>query len=274
MIKPWQTTREVGWGVLAILLAAIVAAAILVNLLFFRLDAPALIVKATLGLVDWTLMGSAIVLLVVVGGVIFGLGRLRPAEVGLIATRLPEAIVVTALLWVVTQALIAIGAWISLGEFPINPHWVERGVTVVLGALLAQLFGNALAEEIVYRGFLLPQAWLKLPADLHDGWRLLLAVLVSQAIFALSHIPNRIFNGMSVSAMAPDMLMLLIFGAYYAFLYLRTGNLFIAVGIHALANQPASIIQSDLPAPLLMVLALLLAIIWPKLRPISNLQSQ
>ncbi len=273
MIKPWQTTRAVQWGVLAVLLAAIIAVAIFVNLVFFRLDAPESIVRATLGLIDWTLMGSAIVLLVVVGGVIFGLGRLRPAEVGLIAARLPEAIVVTVLLWVVTQALVAAGAWASLGELPINPRWSERGVTVVLGALLAQLFGNALAEEVIYRGFLLPQTWLKLPAHWPDSRRLLLAVLISQAIFALSHIPNRIFHDMSVAAMAPDMLKLLVFGAYYAFLYLRTGNLFIAVGVHALANQPASIIQSDLPSPLLMILALLLAIVWPKLRPRSALQS-
>lgn len=41
----------------------------------------------------------------------------------------------------------------------------------------------------------------------------------------------------------------------------------IAVGVHALANQPTSIVQSDLPAPLLMVLALLLALAWPRLRP-------
>ena len=268
MDRHWQATREVGWGVLAVFLVAIVAVAAVVNLVFFRLDSPQAIVDVTLGLVDWTLMGSAMVLLVVVGGVIFGLGRLRPAEVGLITSKLPEAIVVTALLWAVTQALIATGAWLSLGEVPINPRWAERGVTVVIGALIAQLFGNALAEEIIYRGFLLPQTWLKLRGGLpaRPGWRLVLAILISQSIFALSHIPNRIFNGMTPAEMLPDMLMLLVFGAYYAFLYLRTGNLFIAVGVHALANAPTSIVQSDLPAPLLMVLALIVALAWPKVR--------
>ena len=267
MTRIWQKTREVGWGVLAVFVVAIIVVAAFVNLVFFRLDAPQVIVDATFGLVDWTLMGSAMVLLVVVGGVIFGLGRLRPAEVGLIAARLPEAIVVTAALWVVTQALLAVGAWGAMGEVPISPRWAERGVTVVVGALIAQLFGNALAEEIIYRGFLLPQTWLKLRGGLLacPGWRLLLAVLLSQGIFALSHIPNRIFNGMTPAEMLPDLLMLLVFGAFYAFLYLRTGNLFIAVGVHALANAPTSIVQSDLPAPLLMVLALIVALVWPKL---------
>lgn len=271
MFKPWAATREVGWGVLAVLLVAIVVVASFVNLFFFRLDAPSLIVKATLGLIDWTLMGSAVSLLVIVGGVIFGLGRLRPAEVGLIVARLPEAVIVTAVLWAMTQTLAAVGVWASMGEMSINPRWAERGVTVMLGALLSQLFGNALAEETIYRGFLLPQTWLKLPIAQHPGWRLLLTVLISQGVFALSHIPNRIFNGMPITAMAPDMLILLAFGLYFTFLYLRTGNLFIAVGVHALVNQPVSIIQSDLSAPLLMTLALLLAIVWPKLRSISNL---
>jgi len=268
MDRGWQATRAVGWGVLAVFLVAIVAVAAFVNLLFFRLDSPQVIVDATLGLVDWTLMGSAMVLLVVVGGVIFGLGRLRPAEVGLIAAKLPEAIVVTVLLWIVTQALLVTGAWLSMGEVPINPRWAERGITVVIGALLAQLFGNALAEEIIYRGFLLPQTWLKLHGGLlaRPGWRLVLAVLISQSVFALSHIPNRIFNGMTPAEMLPDMVMLLVFGAYYAFIYLRMGNLFIAVGVHALANAPTSIVQSDLPAPLLMVLALIVALAWPKVR--------
>ncbi len=268
MTRIWQQTREVGWGVLAIFLVAIIAVAAFVNLVFFRLDSPQVIVNATLGLVDWTLMGSAMVLLIVVGGVIFGLGRQRPADVGLIAARLPEAVVVTVLLWLVTQGLVMAGAWTSLGEIPINPRWAERGITVVIGALIAQVFGNALAEEIIYRGFLLPQTWLKLRGGLlaRPGWRLGLAVLLSQSIFALSHIPNRIFNGMTPAEMLPDMLMLLIFGAYYAFLYLRTSNLFIAVGVHALANQPTSLVQSDLPAPILMVLALLVALAWPRLR--------
>ena len=272
MTRIWQETREVGWGVLAVFLVAVVAVAAFVNLVFFRLDSPQVIVNLTLGLVDWTLMGSAMVLFVVVGGVIFGLGRQRPADVGLITARLPEAIVVTGLLWVVTQGLVMVGAWAAMGEIPINPRWVERGATVVIGALIAQVFGNALAEEIIYRGFLLPQTWLKLGGGLlsRPGWRLALAVLISQGIFALSHIPNRIFNGMTPAEMLPDMLMLLVFGVYYAFLYLRTGNLFIAVGVHALANQPTSIVQSDLPAPLLMVLALLMALAWPKLHGGEN----
>lgn len=265
MNKPWLHTRAVNWWVLIVLLIGITAVTAFVNLVFFRMDAPDVIVRASLGLIDWTLMGSAFSLIVIVGGVIFGLGRLRPAEVGLIAARLPEAIIITALLWVVTQALVMAGAWASQGEIPINPRWAERGVTVMVGALLAQLLGNALAEETIYRGFLLPQSWLKLPATMlaRPGWRLTVAVLISQSIFALSHIPNRIFNGMSLADMAPDMLMLFVFGAYYALLYLRTGNLFIAVGVHALANQPFSIVQSDLPSPLLMTLALLLALAWP-----------
>lgn len=263
-MKPWSEIREVSWGVLAALLVAIMTAAAFVNLVFFQQDAPQIVVDATAGLVDWTLMGSAIILVVVVGGVIFGLGRQRPADVGLIARKLPAAIGVTAALWVLTQALLSAGAWATLGEIPFNPRWAERGVTAMFGALIAQLFGNALAEEIIYRGFLPPQAWLKLRGGLlgHARWRLLLAALISQAIFAVAHIPNRIFNEMSGADIALDMVMLVIFGLYYLFLYLRTSNLFFAIGVHALANQPLTLVQSDLAAPLFMVLALVAALLW------------
>jgi membrane protease YdiL (CAAX protease family) len=264
MTKSWSEIREVGWGVLAVLLVAIIAAAAFVNLYFFRLAAPQVVVDATAGLVDWTLMGSAIILVIVVGGVIFGLGHQRPADVGLIARKLPAAIGVTAALWVLTQVLLSVGAWATLGEIPVNPRWAERGVTAMLGALLAQLFGNALAEEIIYRGFLPPQTWLKLRGGLlaHLRWRLLLAALISQAIFALAHIPNRLFNEMAGAEIALDMVVLVIFGLYYLFLYLRTSNLFFAIGVHALANQPLTLVQSDLAAPLIMLLALGAAFFW------------
>ena len=263
-MKSWSEIREVSWGVLAIFLVAIIAAAAFVNLVFFRLAAPQVVVDATTGLVDWTLMGSAIILVVVVGGVIFGLGHQRPADVGLIARKLPAAIGVTAALWVVTQALLSLGAWATLGEIPLNPRWAERGVTAMFGALLGQLFGNALAEETIYRGFLPPQIWLKLRGGLlvHLRWRLLLAALISQTVFALAHIPNRIFNGMAVEEIALDMVVLIIFGLYYLFLYLRTSNLFFAVGVHALANQSLTLVQSDLVTPLIMLLALGAAFFW------------
>lgn len=268
-MKAWRDVREVGWGVLAIFLVAVVAAAAFVNLVFFQLTAPSIIVSATFGLVDWTLMGSAIIIVVVIGGVIFGLGRQRPADVGLVAARLPAAVAVCAAIWVITQVLLAAGAWATLGEAPINPRWAERGVTVMLGALIAQVFGNALGEEIIYRGFLPPQVWLKLRGGLlaHPRWRLALAVLLAQIVFALIHIPNRIFYGLSPADMALDMVRLTIFGLYYAFLYLRTDNLFFAVGVHALANQPLTIVQSDLATPLMMVLALGAAAFWRKSAP-------
>ncbi len=264
MTKSWPEIREVSWGVLAALIVAIVSTAAFVNLYFFRLAAPQAVVDATAGLVGWTLMGSAIILVIVVGGVIFGLGHQRPADVGLIASKLPAAIGVTAALWVLTQALLSLGAWATLGEIPLDPRWAERGVTAMLGALIGQLFGNALTEEITYRGFLPPQTWLKLRVGLLGDvrWRLLLAALLSQTVFALAHIPNRIFSGMAGEEIALNMVVLVIFGLYYLFLYLRTSNLFFAIGVHALANQPTSLVQSDLATPLIMLLALGAAFFW------------
>ena len=71
--------------------------------------------------------------------------------------------------------------------------------------------------------------------------RLVLALLVSQGLFALSHVPNRIYLGMKPDEIALDLLMLLGWGTLYALIYLRTNNLFIVVGIHALGNTPTTL---------------------------------
>jgi membrane protease YdiL (CAAX protease family) len=78
--------------------------------------------------------------------------------------------------------------------------------------------------------------------------RLALALLISQGLFALSHIPNRIYLGMKPNEIAVDLLMLLGWGTLYTIVYLRTDNLFIVVGIHALGNTPTTLFRT---APIL-----------------------
>ena len=104
--------------------------------------------------------------------------------------------------------------------------------------------GNALFEEIAYRGFLFPQLYLRLAGCGSARKRLGLALLISQGLFALSHIPNRIYLGMTPSEIALDLLMLLGWGTIYTLIYLRTDNLFIVVGIHALGNTPTTLFKT------------------------------
>ena len=107
----------------------------------------------------------------------------------------------TAVLWLFAQ--VGLVAWQAVfgrtgwsgGPFDANPLW-NRGATVVTGALIAQLLGNALYEEITFRGFLLPQLYLKLERwQDRPALRIACAVLLSVAMFALIHIPIRLWTG-------------------------------------------------------------------------------
>ena len=129
------------------------------------------------------------------------------------------------------------------GSVALSAEWVNPAFMV--GLVLTQIFGNALFEEIAYRGFMFPQLYLRMTGLRARPWaRLALALLISQGLFALSHIPNRIYLGMTPSEIALDLLMLLGWGTLYTLIYLRTDNLFIVVGIHALGNTPTTLFRT------------------------------
>ncbi len=76
------------------------------------------------------------------------------------------------------------------------------------------------------------------------------------------HIPNRIAFDQGLG----DLPLLAALGVLFALVYLRTGNLFLAVGLHTLHNTPtmlfARVVGYEIP---LVVLELLLLIFWPRL---------
>ncbi|HVU10895.1 MAG TPA: CPBP family intramembrane glutamic endopeptidase, partial [Phototrophicaceae bacterium] len=149
------------------------------------------------------------------------------------------------------------------GKVSISPEWANPGV--MIGMILTQILGNALFEEIAYRGFMFPQVYLRLSSLRDRPWgRLIVALLISQGLFALSHIPNRIYLGMSPSDIAADLVVLLLLGALFTLIYVRTDNLFIVVGVHALGNTPTVLFTT---APFLTgdgasILIYTLVILW------------
>ena len=64
-----------------------------------------------------------------------------------------------------------------------------------------------LPEEVIFRGFLVTQVYLMLKGKISGHGRLVTAsVLISQLIFSLSHIPQRIYNGYSPLNLLPQSL--------------------------------------------------------------------
>src|SRR5690606_20865686 len=128
------------------------------------------------------------------------------------------------------------------------------------GPLLAQLLGTALVEETVFHGWLWPQsvAWLRraVPAPVAA----VAGLLGSQALFALLHLPALLAAGAGTEAIAGSLLMLFVVGLVFVLVYAATGNLFIAIGAHALGNAPTLLFAPQGPAPTLVLLAGVLAV--------------
>lgn len=222
-----------------------IGALALVNWGVFASGALRPLAEATGGLITGSLVTNLAFLLVLVAWVIVGQGALRLADIGVIAGRLPLALAGTAALWAAAQVFHAVAGLLTYGRIEIAPIWNSAGATILIGALLAQVFGNALFEEIAYRGFLFPQFFLRLSRlDAHPWLRVLAAAALSQGVFALTHIPNRIYLGLGLEAIAIDLLVLLAIGLLFTALYIRTDNLFLVVGVHALANAPTTLFRT------------------------------
>ena len=141
----------------------------------------------------------------------------------------------------------------------------------MLGGLLAQLTGNAFYEEMNYRGFYLKQFYLKTKGS-DECCKLTWAILSMLGLFVLSHIPNRIFSGYSLADIPLDFALLFGYGLFFTALYLISGNLFLAIGVHALSNRPTLIIEA--PFPVQALLFLLTCILLAVLRSRSTLSQQ
>ena len=248
----WLPTRTVSWGFIGLFLVAHAAWAIAMNL-GFRARLP--------GLDTLTANLSGLALLVL--GLLFVVGRLRPADVGLRARAVGAGLAFTALYFGLLQ--LALLAFASLSGSEVVNIWAGVGALTAGYLLLAQLIGNALYEEIAFRGFLLPQLFVKFRRRGVTA-AIVLAVLVSQSLFALAHVPNRLWvSGLSPADLPGALLPLFLLGIYFAVLYLLTGNLFAAVGVHALTNEPLLALVGadgrplDLP-PFLIAVALSLAL--------------
>ena len=231
-------TRAVSWLVIALFLG--VSSGMLVLLSALRYVAP---LDKILAGPSWlsNLFFFAVLLVVVVVGVIFSLGRLKPAEVGLRLDKLGEGVIVTVAVWLFMQLIEVVGDIATTGTVTIAPTWIRNGIALTLGWTAVMFLGAALYEEIAYRGFLFPQLYLRLPGT--HRLRFWIALILTQVVFAASHIPAHLtLRHLSGSALWTTLALQGIIGALLVLLYLRTRNLWICIGIHGLANAPTPLV--------------------------------
>lgn len=257
--------REAPWKVILIYLLVSTGMVTLINLILFPSPIFHPIANATSNLIDGTLQANLLNILLF-SLIVFGWGKLRPSDVGLEWGKVAQGLSLTALLWLATQGIVLLVNWIN-GDIHFDPMWSGRGLTTVLGGLIAQLLGNAFFEEMQYRGFYLGQFYRKIKNP-NERWRLTWAILSMLGLFVLSHIPNRIFSGYTLADIPLDFAFLFLWGLFFAAIYIISGNLFLAIGVHALSNRPTLITEAPFPvqAVLFILTCILLAVLWARKR--------
>ncbi len=114
-------------------------------------------------------------------------------------------------------------------------------------------------EEVFYRGFMVPQLFHAL-TRVFKKHSMAITLLVSQGYFAVAHIPH-----FSMPFPMPIGLMILLFsGIVLALLWLQTGNLYIAIGWHALMDLPFHItkVPDNIAASFTFLLGFLILLVY------------
>ena len=201
---------------------------------------------ATGGWILSTLFFGLLGFVIIIIAYLLVLGRLSVSSLGITRKTFPFAAIIVAGTWVAGQILAAI-ANLLLG----HRLTAETGGSHSLSALIAQLFGNSLLEETFFRGYMI--------AALMPYFRksTSLVLICSAFAFMLFHIPVHIAQNQ------PFILFVAQFGVgvLLGWLYIKTSNLWLCIGLHSLLDSPALLWASVIPEWLAPLTGIILCII-------------
>ncbi len=257
------SAREMQWRIIGIAAATYMLAALAVNAFVFRGPfGPVLrdIYLTTRGLIQPTLLGGIIVLAVFMTVVVV-LGRVSPVSVGWVPVNAAKALLHVGGFWVLMQGVLVVLAIAGGQRITLHPVWHDVGPTAIFGGVLAQVLGNALAEETAIRGFFFTQFLLK--SQRLQVPSVAMAASASSLLFAVSHLANQVFvDRMPLDSILIDQVRLFFYGGVlFALVFVATRNLFTVVGLHALSNDPAPIIAAADETVFVTYLVLVLTIL-------------
>ena len=244
-------TAEASWTVIAAF--ALVTAATLVLLPLLRESSMGSVLNGP----PWyeNLILFVALLLITVVAILGRWAKLGAASLGLRRDKLAQGLSTVVLVWLGMQAW----PFVASGSGEIANTWRDPGVWPTLRWAAVMILATALWEEVAFRGFLLPQLYLKLKGR---RWlRIAMALALSQLVFAIAHAPAHIaIRNLWGAELAQMLLLQGIAGLMLGLLYLRTRNLWIVIGIHGLANAPTPLIGGAMgwEIPLLLLL-----VAWP-----------
>jgi len=151
------------------------------------------------------------------------------------------------LYWLSLQAaVLAAAPWYG-GPARLDPQLTTGAWMAFAGPLIDQFIFFASAEEVVYRGFLLPQIYLRLQERIPKPVALSGSALLGSVFFAVLHIPHRLEEGITGQQLVFSMLLLVIAGCVFCGIYLLTGNLLTVILVHGLSNFPTLLYDAEIP---------------------------
>jgi membrane protease YdiL (CAAX protease family) len=210
---------------------------------------------------------NALLILGAIVGVLLWYEKLSLQDIGLVWRKLPFAMLIWAGLWLLVQGIELVAGLLLRGNAEIDPAWSGGGLAIV-ALLVGHLLGTALYEEMAFRGFLLRQCFVSLVRWTKNRQVLstALAILVSELAFTLFHVPWKLLTQGWSTNMVGELSGVLLTGIIYSLLYLRTDNLFLVVGVHALGNAPTSLITPTIGTPnLLLLFTVVIWLLWPRM---------
>lgn len=207
-------------------------------------DALAALQTASGGLVEPVLVRSWLVLGVFLA-VVLGAGRFTLGELGWRRTALTRGALAWSGAWLAMNGLLVVWVLARGGELAPHPMWARFGVGAVLGGILAQAAGHALAEDTAFRAFFLPR--LRERAARLGPWLSAgVALGGSAALFGLAHLATRVLvKSPGGAALLAEQGHFFSAGLALGLLWLATGNLGVVVALHVLLNDPAPLVAVE-----------------------------
>ncbi len=160
-------------------------------------------------------------------------------QFGFTRENLKKAIVVFILLWFILECSMFIAAFIIASNTFFNPSLNYSTYYLMWFILLAgEFFGNSLYEETFYRGLWMDTLYKSVEGRSSEKSKITTVKVycIQATLFALLHIPNRIYYGFTTSDMLWNLLYLFGFGIWLGFCYQKTKSLYFIIVLHTLSN--------------------------------------
>jgi hypothetical protein len=184
---------------------------------------------------------ASLIALAAMIAVMVGAGGIKLDDVGLDRDMSARGIGITLMTWAATQVIGVLPRVAAEDPVAIHRSWLHGSGFTIGGNLITALSAATLAE-VALRGFLLVQLYLLFHRDPKDSTQgvfgaVALTLVVGNAIALLDGWPVASTRALLLTqAIAAGT------GLYLSWIYLRTRNLFFAIGVHTLILAPTPVV--------------------------------